>query len=115
MLLKLPELIAKARANVTCISAEQALSQTTTDAVFIDVREPTEFQEKSISCTQNIPRGLLEMQMLQKYPNSEQTIYLHCATGGRACLAAEQLMRIGYTNVHAITCKFDDICSTFAN
>ena len=37
-------------------------------------------------------------------------IYLHCASGGRAALAAEQLQRIGYKNVKAISCGHDEVC-----
>ena len=32
------------------------------------------------------------------------TMVLHCATGGRAILAAEQLKRLGYKHVSVIAC-----------
>ncbi|MFT6208807.1 MAG: rhodanese-related sulfurtransferase, partial [Colwellia sp.] len=38
-------------------------------------------------------------------------IYLHCATGGLASLAAEQLSRLGYKDVWAIVCQHSDVCS----
>jgi len=37
--------------------------------------------------------------------------YLHCASGARATLAAEQLMRVSFTNVRAISSGIDDILS----
>jgi len=43
-------------------------------------------------------------------PGASTPIYLHCATGGRACLAVEQLTRLGYQNVTAISCPIDSVC-----
>jgi len=40
-------------------------------------------------------------------------ILLHCGGGGRASLAALTLQEMGYTNVHAITAKFEDIKNAF--
>ena len=74
------------------------------------MREPAEFAEKSGSSTINIPRGLLEMKMLQMYPDENLAIFIHCATGARATFAAEQLTRVGYNNVWVITCMIDDVC-----
>jgi rhodanese-related sulfurtransferase len=58
----------------------------------------------------NIPRGILEMKMLELYPNSEKAIFIHCASGVRAILSTEQLKRFGYKNVWSITCALEDIC-----
>lgn len=112
MLKTIPEIIATVRDNITLITAEEAavLSQQG-NAVIVDVREPAEFDQKSAKSAINIPRGLLEMKMLQLYPNAEQTILLHCATGARAIFSAEQLQRVGYGNVSVITSSIDDICN----
>jgi len=40
-------------------------------------------------------------------------ILIHCGGGGRASLAALTLQEMGYTNVHAITAKFEDIKNAF--
>jgi phage shock protein E len=39
------------------------------------------------------------------------SVYLHCATGGLASLAAEQLSRLGYKDVWAIICQLTDVYS----
>ena len=57
----------------------------------------------------NIPRGVLEMKILEIVKDPERPIYLHCASSLRATLAAEQLARIGYTKVSVITCKIDEV------
>ncbi|WP_371185874.1 rhodanese-like domain-containing protein [Thalassotalea maritima] len=110
MLKKLPELIAEARLHVQCLSAAEAVQKRQgMDSVLIDVREPGEYAEKAANGAINIPCGVLEPKMLELYPDAEKAIFIHCASGGRATLAAEQLQRLGYNNVWAITCKVDDV------
>ena len=114
MLKTIPEVIAEARASLTVISAEQAVVLVKKEqGVIIDVREPCEYAEKSAQGSINIPRGLVEMKMLQLYPNETQPIFLHCATGARAIFSAEQLKRVGYVNVSVISSSLDDICRAF--
>jgi phage shock protein E len=113
MLLTVPELVALAKKSVSCVSAAQAF--TNKDATFIDVREPTEFNASSIDNSLHIPRGILEMTIAKHCPDADMEIYLHCASGGRAALAAEQLQRIGYTNVKAISCQHNDVCQAQKN
>ena len=111
MLKTIPEVISQAKAALTIVSAEEAVSLSEREGgVIIDVREPTEFAEKSAKGVINIPRGLLEMKMLQMYPKDNMAIFIHCATGARAIFSAEQLKRVGYTNVSVITSSLDDIC-----
>ena len=115
MLLTLPELIKDARQKLTCLTAQEYhITDTTVEAITIDVREPNEHAQKSIPQSINIPRGILEMQMLAKYPDENLSIYIHCATGGRACLAAEQLLRVGYKNVFVIADSIDNLCVSTA-
>ena len=112
MLKTIPEVIAQARESLTIMNAEEAVALAKQKTgVIIDVREPSEYAEKSAKGAINIPRGLLEMKMLQLYPNETQAIFLHCATGARAIFSAEQLKRVGYLNVSVITSSLDDICN----
>ncbi len=110
MLKTLPELIAEARSGQHCIDAETAVGELANGSgVLIDVREPMELEACRTAGAVNIPRGVLEMKVGEICPDSEQPIYLHCATGGRATLAGEQLQRMGYSNVSVITCAADKI------
>lgn len=47
--------------------------------------------------------------------DSEAEIFVHCASGGRATLAAEQLQRMGYKNVKAISNSHDEVCQAQKN
>ena len=112
MLKTIQEVMAQARPSLNTISAaEAAIKCKAENGIIIDVREPSEFAEKSASNTINIPRGLLEMKMLQMHPAENLAIFLHCATSVRATFAAEQLKRVGYTNVWVIIGTLDEICS----
>lgn len=108
MLTTLPELIANARAELRCLNAETAIKeQRENGGTMIDVREPLELEGSPAPHSINIPRGVLEMKVMDLIPDAEHPIYLHCATGGRATLAAEQLKRLGYERVSVITCQAD--------
>ncbi|TKB43463.1 rhodanese-like domain-containing protein [Thalassotalea mangrovi] len=114
MLKTIPELVKQASANVRRITAQQAQQEMAEkNALFIDVREPAEHLKEAVSGSINIPRGVLEMQLLEREKDPKRPIYLHCATSGRATFAAEQLARVGYEDVTVISCKFSDICQAF--
>ncbi|TLU67730.1 rhodanese-like domain-containing protein [Thalassotalea litorea] len=115
MLKSIPELVKEASANVRKISAAQAQQEMANkDALLIDVREPIEHQKHAVPGSVNIPRGVLEMQLVEREKDPARPIYLHCATSGRATFAAEQLARVGYKDVTVISCKFADIVESFS-
>ncbi|WP_412971298.1 rhodanese-like domain-containing protein [Glaciecola sp. MF2-115] len=110
MLKTIPELLQEAGKNVRRISAESAQRELDENkGLMIDVREPAEHQAKGAPGAINIPRGLLEMKLMEIEKDPARPIYLHCATSARATLSAEQLVRLGYTNVSVITCDVDTI------
>lgn len=113
MLLTIPELVAQAAQTVRRIDAATAANERkANNGVLIDVREPMEAQENPVNGAVNIPRGVIEMKMPELCPAADQAIYVHCATGARATLAAEQLMRLGYQHVSAVSCPLESICGS---
>tara|TARA_B100000686_G_C16770074_1_gene964486 strand:+ start:1570 stop:1917 length:348 start_codon:yes stop_codon:yes gene_type:complete len=110
MLKTASELIAKAQTMISCldISSTKSLYENSENTI-IDVREPEEATISKLKNSINIPRGLVEMKVPNICPKPDVLILLHCAGGGRASLAALTLQEMGYTNVHAITEKFEDI------
>ena len=109
-----PELVAAARASIRSVDAATAVKEIAANqGLLIDVREPAEAASKAARGAINIPRGVLEMKIGELCPRPEQPIYIHCATGGRAALAAEQLKRMGYENVSALACSVDEVCGAF--
>jgi rhodanese-related sulfurtransferase len=115
MLMTVPELITQVSAKLRLLDAASALPECKRKGgVLIDVREPAEVQAKPSSGAVNIPRGVVEMMALEKFKDPDQPIYIHCASGVRATLAAEQLQRLGYRDVTVITCGIDIICAAQA-
>lgn len=105
------ELVAEARARIREV-APVDLAAERGDAALIDVREPAEFEAGHIPGSVNIPRGVLEFQVVghpalacltdASLSRRERPIVLVCRTGGRAALAADNLQRMGFSDVRSI-------------
>jgi len=115
MIIPVSELISAAKSQCNCIDqlAAKLLFDRHDDAVIIDVREPHEASESSLIDSTNIPRGLLEMKIAGICSDHDVLILIHCAAGGRASLSASTLQMMGYSNVHVIDAKFDEIKHVF--
>ncbi|ATC93075.1 rhodanese-like domain-containing protein [Pseudoalteromonas tunicata] len=114
MLMSIPDLITEVSAHIRKISAVDAKAEMLENhGLLIDVREPAEHAAMPAYGAINIPRGLLEMKLIEIEKDETRPIYLHCATSARACLSAEQLKRVGYENVTVISCKAPDIQAAY--
>ncbi len=114
MIIPVSELIAAAKSQCNCMDQLAAkLFFDRHDAVIIDVREPKETDESKLIDSINIPRGLLEMKIKDVCEDPDIPILVHCGAGGRASLSAATLQMMGYTNVHVIDAKYDEIKFTF--
>jgi phage shock protein E len=110
MLKTLPQLLQQAKQNVQLLTAKKAAIEISQNhGLLIDVRESTEHLASPTIGAINIPRGVLEMKMLEIQKDPSRPIYLHCTSSLRATLGAEQLARIGYTNVNVITCRMEEV------
>lgn len=116
MLKPMSELLQQASQNVQLITAQKAAEELKQNkGLLIDVRESAEHFASAAVGAINIPRGVLEMKIMEIEKDPQRPIYLHCASSLRATLGAEQLARIGYTNVSVITCKMDKILKMHQN
>ncbi len=112
MLKTIPELITEARSELRCLEATLAVAEAKErGGVIIDVRETAEVQHTPAPGSVHIPRGILEMKVVEQIKEADVPIYLHCASGARATLAAEQLLRMGYEQVTVITCPIEKVCA----
>ena len=110
MLLDIPTRLSNITCNIRCIPAVKADSaMRENNGILVDVREPGEVQANPVPKATNFPRGVLEMKMLENVKDAAKPIYLHCASGARAKLSAEQLIKMGYENVSVITCSLATI------
>src|SRR5207302_9289836 len=101
------ELVADAKEKITEISPTDAASKTkSSDAVIVDVREKDEWDEEHIPDAVHMSRGMLELEVEDKFPDRNMTIIMHCGGGGRSALAAESLQQMGYKNVRSMAGGF---------
>lgn len=66
---------------------------------FVDVREDGEFAVDRAAGARHIGRGVLERDIETVIPDRAAEIVLYCGGGFRSALAADNLRKMGYTNV----------------
>ncbi len=67
--------------------------------LLVDVREESEFAAGRIPGAIHIGRGILERDIETKVPDHSAGIILYCGGGYRSALSADNLVKMGYTNV----------------
>lgn len=65
----------------------------------VDVREESEWAKDHLPGAIHLGKGVLERDIETCLPNATAEIILYCGGGFRSALAAENLQRMGYTNV----------------
>lgn len=65
----------------------------------IDVREESEFGKSHIPGAVHLGKGVIERDIEQEISEPSAAIVVYCGGGYRSALAAENLGRMGYTNV----------------
>jgi rhodanese-related sulfurtransferase len=98
------EMISDAKRRIQQVTPEAAL-QEQSSAVFVDCREPNEFNLGHIPGAVFIPRGQLEQQIEARVPR-DRRIVIYCASGNRSALGADTLQQMGYTNVASLAGGF---------
>jgi rhodanese-related sulfurtransferase len=67
--------------------------------VLIDVREDNEWAKGHIPRAEHLGKGVIERDVETRFPDTATEIVLYCGGGFRSALAADNLGRMGYTNV----------------
>jgi rhodanese-related sulfurtransferase len=67
--------------------------------VLVDVREDREFDADHLPGAVHLGRGIIERDIEGKYPDLHTELILYCGGGFRSALAADNLQKMGYTNV----------------
>jgi rhodanese-related sulfurtransferase len=69
---------------------------------FIDVREDHEWQNGHAAGAEHMGRGIIERDIEGKIPDHSAEIVLYCGGGYRSALSADNLQKMGYTNVYSM-------------
>lgn len=99
------ELLAEAKARVREIGVKDAIalkqSREGADTVFLDVRDPQEYNLGKITGAVTISRGNLEKNVEGQVPR-EKPVVVYCANGNRSAFAADVLSVMGYSDVRSL-------------
>jgi rhodanese-related sulfurtransferase len=68
-------------------------------SLLIDVREESEFAAGHIPGAIHLSKGVIERDIETKVPDKSAPLVLYCGGGFRSALAADNLQKMGYTNV----------------
>ena len=95
------QLCADARSRVREITVEEVKRKLDAGEQFhfIDVREDHEWQADHAAGAQHLGRGIIERDIEKTVPEHDAEIVLYCGGGFRSALAADNLQKMGYTNV----------------
>ena len=67
--------------------------------ILIDVREESEWAAGHLPGAIHLSKGIIERDIETKIPDTGKELVLYCGGGFRSALAADNLQKMGYTNV----------------
>lgn len=84
-----------AKSRVKEISVADARGKIVSGANMIDVREDNEWDEAHAKGAIHMGRGIIERDIVGKFPDKNSEIILYCGGGYRSALAADNLQKMG--------------------
>lgn len=90
------DLVNEARQRITEIDTAAARAALDSpDTIFVDVREPNEYNLGRVRGAFPLPRGTIEVRGEALLPR-DKTLVVYCGGGSRSALAADTLQTMGY-------------------
>ncbi|HEY8714882.1 MAG TPA: rhodanese-like domain-containing protein [Candidatus Acidoferrum sp.] len=68
----------------------------------VDVREDNEWVQGHVPGAIHLGRGIIERDIETKVPRTDTKLILYCGGGFRSALVADNLQKMGYTNVESM-------------
>jgi len=101
------DLAADAKKRIREVTVEE-LERTplSPNAVIIDVREKDEWNAGHAASAIHLSRGVIESLIEDKIPALDTPILCYCAGGNRSALVADNLTKMGYTDVASLVGGF---------
>jgi rhodanese-related sulfurtransferase len=90
---------AKTRVRETTVDDIKARLDRGDKFVLVDVREESEFQKDHLPGAIHMGKGVIERDIEHEIPDLTAPLVLYCGGGFRSALAADNLQKMGYTNV----------------
>ena len=93
------DIVNDAKSRVREVSVEETQQRMREGAALIDVREDNEFAAGHAAGAVHMGRGVIERDIVGKFPDKNAELILYCGGGFRSALAADNLQKMGYKNV----------------
>jgi rhodanese-related sulfurtransferase len=90
---------AKKRIRETNVDEVKARLDRGEKFVLIDVREESEYAKDHLPGAIHLGKGVIERDIEQRVPDPKTPVVLYCGGGFRSALSADNLQKMGYTNV----------------
>jgi len=68
----------------------------------VDVREESEWANGHVTGAIYLGKGIIERDIEQRIPSADTKLILYCGGGFRSALVADNLQKMGYTNVESM-------------
>ena len=96
------QLVDDAKQRVKEVNVEETLERLKQGAQLIDVREDNEWEAGHAKDAVHLGRGVIERDIVSKFPNKDEELILYCGGGFRSALSADNLQKMGYTSVYSM-------------
>jgi rhodanese-related sulfurtransferase len=95
------QIVEDARARIREVSVDDVKTRIDRgeNLVLLDVREESEYARDHLSGAIHLGKGVIERDIEQRVPQLDTPLVLYCGGGYRSALAADNLQKMGYTNV----------------
>lgn len=93
---------AKKRVRETNVPDVQRRMDAGEKMILVDVREDHEWAKGRLPGAVHMGRGIIERDIEQSIPDTKTKLVLYCGGGFRSALVADNLQRMGYTNVESM-------------
>jgi rhodanese-related sulfurtransferase len=90
---------AKARVKECTVDDVKTMLDKGEKFLLVDVREESEFAAGHLPGAVHLGKGVIERDIEGKVPDTAAKLVLYCGGGFRSALAADNLQKMGYTNV----------------
>ncbi|MBL8207102.1 MAG: sulfurtransferase [Blastocatellia bacterium] len=90
---------AKSRVREITVAQTKAKLDAGESFLFLDIREDHEWEKGHAAGASHLGRGILERDIHQFASTKDTEMVLYCGGGYRSALAADNLQKMGYTNV----------------
>jgi len=90
---------AKSRVKETSVEEVKQRLDRGEKIMLVDVREESEFDKDHLPGAIHLGKGVIERDIEARVPDLNTPLVLYCGGGFRSALAADNLQKMGYTNV----------------